>query len=75
MDTKASTWRAEFDAEVEFSNGGAMQAQGFRLDIPGDDISDEELSNYLVEDLRLLMVSEVRVVRKRIIEEAHKRGS
>jgi hypothetical protein len=27
-------YRAEFDAEVTFRNGGGLQAQGFRLDIP-----------------------------------------
>jgi hypothetical protein len=38
-----------FDFEIDFSNGGGLQGQGFRLDIEGDDISDEALSDYLVE--------------------------
>ncbi|MCI0571668.1 MAG: hypothetical protein L0Y66_13025 [Myxococcaceae bacterium] len=37
-------WRVQFDAEVAFANGGGLQAQGFRLDIPGDDIGEEELA-------------------------------
>ncbi|MET0893296.1 MAG: cyclase [Pseudoxanthomonas sp.] len=65
--------RVVFDFEIDFSNGGGLQGQGFRLDIEGDDISDEALSDYLVEDLRLLMVQNVRVLHKRIIEQAHKR--
>lgn len=65
--------RVRFDFEVDFSNGGGLQGQGFRLDIEGDEISDEELAHYLVEDMRLLMVREVRILRKEIIEEGHKR--
>jgi len=60
--------RVQFDFEVEFTNGGGIQGQDFRLDIEGDDISDEELAKYIVEDMRLLMVGKVR-----IINEKHKR--
>jgi imidazoleglycerol-phosphate dehydratase len=65
--------RVKFDFEVDFSNGGGLQGQDFRLDIPGDDISDEELARYIVADLRLLMVGAVRIRNKSIITEAHKR--
>jgi hypothetical protein len=65
--------RVVFDFEIDFSNGGGLQGQGFRLDIEGGDISDAELSDYLVSDMRLLMVGAVRIRNKRIIEEAHKR--
>ena len=27
-------YRAEFDATVTFSNGGALHAEGFRVDVP-----------------------------------------
>jgi arylformamidase len=37
-------YRAEFDAEVTFLNGGGLQAQGFRLDVPGPDVSEWELN-------------------------------
>jgi len=66
--------RAHFDFAVEFSNGGGLQGQGFRLDIDGDDISDAQLADYLVRDLRLLMVSAVRILNKQIIMEPHKRS-
>lgn len=66
--------RALFDFEVDFSNGGGLQGQGFRLDIEGDDISDEALAAHIVQDLRLLMVAEVRILKKQIIEEPHKRA-
>jgi hypothetical protein len=65
--------RVKFDFEVDFSNGGGLQGQDFRLDIEGEDISSEELARYIVEDMRLLMVKEVRILNKEIIAERHKR--
>ena len=65
----------QFDFEIDFTNGGGIQGQGFRLDIPGEDITDRELGEVLARDLRLLMVGEVRILNKRIIEDAHKRAS
>jgi len=35
--------RACFDFDAQFTNGGGLQGQGFRLDIEGEDISDEDL--------------------------------
>jgi arylformamidase len=67
--------RVQFDFEVDFSNGGGIQGQGFRLDIDGDDIADEELAAYIVRDLRLLMVGEVRILNKQILRERHKRAA
>ena len=67
--------RVVFDFEIDFSNGGGLQGQGFRLDIDGDDIAEEALADYIVRDLRLLMVGNVRILDKRIIAEAHKRPS
>jgi len=67
--------RVQFDFEIDFTNGGGLQGQDFRLDIDGDDITDEELSKYIVRDMRLLMVGEVRILNKIIINEKHKRKS
>ena len=72
--TPADDRRVVFDFELDFSNGGALQGQDFRLDIDGDDIEDDELADYIVRDMRLLMVKEVRILRKRIIRERHKRS-
>jgi len=69
----ASDKRVCFDFEVDFSNGGGIQGQDFRLDIHGDDITDDRLAAYIIADLRLLMVGEVRILNKRIVEERHKR--
>lgn len=65
--------RVVFDFEIAFSNGGGMQGQDFQLDIAGDEISDEALADYLVRDMRLLMVGSVQIKNKHYIEEPHKR--
>lgn len=65
--------RVKFDFAMSFTNGGGIQGQDFRLDIAGDDISDQELAAYLVEDMRLLMVGEVHILNKEILTEPHKR--
>jgi hypothetical protein len=72
-DQHATDRRVKFDFEVDFSNGGGLQGQDFRLDIEGEDISEEELARYIMEDMRLLMVAEVRILNKEIITEGHKR--
>jgi arylformamidase len=65
--------RVQFDFEIDFANGGGVQGQGFRLDIGGDDIADDELADYLIRDLGLLMVGEARILKKTIVAEPHKR--
>lgn len=65
--------RVVFDFEIAFSNGGGLKGWDFRLDLEGEGIDDAALANYIVRDLRLLMVGEVRIANKRIVEEAHKR--
>ncbi len=65
--------RVEFDFELSFSNGGGIQGQGFRRDIAGDEISDEDLIAQFVDEHRLLLVEEMRILRKRILREPHKR--
>jgi arylformamidase len=74
MDQSATTdKRVLFDFAVEFSNGGGIQGQEFRLDIDGETIDDEELAAYIVRDMRLLMVKQVHILKKQIIAERHKR--
>lgn len=65
--------RVQFDFEIEFTNGGGLNGQDFRLDLHGDDIDDAALIDYVVRDLRLLMVGPARILNKRIIAEPHKR--
>lgn len=65
-------YRASFDADVTFLNGGGLQAQGFRLDVPGPQVTPDELARMLVAHLGLLMVDQVRLTSVRLFPEAHK---
>jgi kynurenine formamidase len=66
--------RACFDFEIEFTNGGGIQGQGFRLDVDGE-VSEDELAQRIIREFRLLMVGAVRILNKTIIEEPHKRAA
>ncbi|SDP30619.1 Kynurenine formamidase [Mucilaginibacter sp. OK268] len=65
--------RVVFDFDISFTNGGGIQGQDFRLDIVGDTITDQELADYIVNDMQLLMVGKVDILNKYYIEEKHKR--
>jgi arylformamidase len=71
--SKSPDKRVRFDFEIYFTNGGGIKGEDFRLDIEGDDISDKELADYIVRDMRLLMVGRTRILHKQIFEERHKR--
>ena len=68
-------YRVKFDFVVHFTNGGTLSAQDFRLDIPGNGITDDELAAYLIQDMRLLMAGRVDITNKRILAEPHKRAA
>lgn len=68
-------YRVKFDFVVHFTNGGSLSAQDFRLDIPANDIADDQLAAYLIQDMRLLMAGRVDITNKQILEEPHKRAS
>ncbi|SCL54795.1 Kynurenine formamidase [Micromonospora citrea] len=70
----AEQWRAQFDAEVSFANGGGLRTEEFRLDIPGREIGDDELAALFVRHLGLLMVAEVRITNRTVLAEPHKGG-
>lgn len=63
----------KFDFEIYFTNGGSLKGADFRLDITSDTISDKELADYIVKDLRLLMVGQTKILNKEIINETRKR--
>jgi arylformamidase len=65
-------YRASFDAEVRFLNGGGLQAQGFRLDVPGAEINEDELAELFVRHLGLLMVDHVHLRDIQVFAEPHK---
>jgi kynurenine formamidase len=49
-----------------------LQTQGFRLDLPAADVTDDQLADLLVGHLGLVMVDRVRIVRVQVVAEPHK---
>ncbi|HET6530337.1 MAG TPA: cyclase family protein, partial [Actinoplanes sp.] len=64
--------RAEFDAAVTFRNGGGLQAQRFRVDVPHGDVTEAEIAALFVAACGLLMVDRVQLSGIRIFAEPHK---
>ncbi|AMG83689.1 cyclase family protein [Microbacterium sp. HSID17254] len=67
-------YRAHFDFAITFANGGGLQGQGFRLDLPREDVTADEVAALLVAHLGLALVGEVELRDLRIVAEPH-RGS
>ena len=65
-------YRAHFDANVAFANGGRLTAEGFRLDLPGPDLSEAEIAELFIQHLGLALVGEVQLRSVEIVEETHK---
>jgi kynurenine formamidase len=65
-------YRAHFDADVEFVNGGRLTADGFRLDLPGPNLSDEEIGELFIQHLGLALVRSVELQEVEIVAEPHK---
>jgi len=70
----APDFRAHFDFDIRFANGGALSGTGFRLDLPSADTGEDEIARLLVQHLGLALVDEVELRGLRIVEESH-RGS
>ena len=49
-------YRAHFDFDIRFANGGALAGTGFRLDLPSADLSEDDIGRLLVRHLGLALV-------------------
>jgi len=65
-------YRAELDAEVTFSNGGRLTAEGFRVDLPGPGTAEREIGELFVASLGLLMTERIELAAVRVFAEPHK---
>jgi arylformamidase len=65
-------YRAEFDAAVTFTNGGGLQVQGFRVDVPHGEVTEAEIAALFVASLSLLMTERVELSGVRVFAEPHK---
>jgi kynurenine formamidase len=68
----ATEYRAQFDAVVTFANGGGLQADGFRVDVPGPDVTEQEVGDLFIASLNLLMVGSVELRNFSVFAEPHK---
>lgn len=64
--------RAVFDVRISFLNGGGLTAEGFRLDVPDEHVSEEQVARLLVQHLGLALVADVHFDRFEIVAEQHK---
>ncbi|MET0829540.1 MAG: cyclase family protein, partial [Microbacterium sp.] len=67
-------YRAHFDFDIRFANGGGLTGEAFRLDVPSADISVRDLELLLVAHLGLTLVGSVAITGLEIVPEPH-RGS
>jgi kynurenine formamidase len=67
-----TTYRAVFDFQISFTNGGALAGTGFKLDVPHADISEADLGLLLVRALRLLMTERIELANIQIVAEPHR---
>jgi hypothetical protein len=65
-------YRAQFDAAVTFANGGGLRAEGFRVDVPGPDVTSEEVAVLFVASLGLLMTERAELANLSVFAEPHK---
>ena len=65
-------YRAHFDADIAFANGGGLRAEAFRLDLPSPDLTEAQIGELLVRHLGLALVGSVELSNLEIVEEAHK---
>ena len=65
-------YRAHFDADVEFANGGRLTAERFRLDLPGPNLSAEQIGELFIQHLGLALVGSVELQAIEIVAESHK---
>ena len=59
-------YRAEFDVAVSFRDGGRMQAQRFRLDVPHSDVTEAEIAALFVAGCGLREVEQVDLSQVRV---------
>ena len=62
-----SAFRVKFAFRVDFTNGGYVEGKDFLLDIEGDDVSDDDLKELLVDAMNLAKAGPVTLHAKDIV--------
>ena len=63
----SSRFRVKFDARVDFTNGGHVEARDFLLDIPGESVTPERLAEMIVSAMNLLRAGPVTIARMEVV--------
>jgi PPOX class probable FMN-dependent enzyme len=63
----SSRFRVKFDARVEFTNGGHVEAKDFLLDVPGETVTPARLAEMIVSAMNLLRAGAVTITRMEIV--------
>jgi hypothetical protein len=69
----ASSHRVKFDARVDFTNGGYVEAKDFLLDIEGASVTPERLAEMIVSAMNLLRAGPVTITAMRIVRRGEHR--
>jgi hypothetical protein len=75
QENPASTHRVKFDARVDFTNGGHVEAKDFLLDIEGDTIAPERLAEMIVSAMNLLRAGPVTITAMRVVRRGEHQDS
>ena len=51
-------YRAHFDVDIRFANGGELSGTGFRLDLPSNTTSTDDIALLLMKHLGLALAGE-----------------
>jgi kynurenine formamidase len=70
--TGQAEYRAQFDVVVTFANGGGLRAEGFRVDVPGPEVTSDEVATLFVASLGLLLSERVELANLSVLAEPHK---
>jgi hypothetical protein len=62
-----SEYRVKFDFRVDFTNGGFVQGQDFLLDLEDDTVTDEQLSQMVVDSMNLAKAGPVTIYKKAVV--------
>jgi arylformamidase len=65
-------YRAVFGAQVTFSNGGGLIAEGFRVDVPRPDVTEQQVAALFLASLGLLLTDHVEIRGLQIVQERHR---
>ena len=72
---QASTHRVKFDARVDFTNGGHVEAMDFLLDIEGDGVTPQRLAEMIVSAMNLLRAGPVTIGRMQVVRRGEHQDS